>query len=159
MAAESVLCPDPPLSAGSIDGGWLIETQWLPDESTGLAHVTTLYAVVPRHCGAGGYRVSGRGFLDPLHYGDRLDMAFDAGSVVSVPAAWDDTRPLDRGDSFWLPLSRCRGPAAQADDARKWLQARFAGIRIEVRPFAAAAPWPAPASQVRSPSPGQEDGD
>jgi hypothetical protein len=116
--------------AESVDGRWLIETQWLPDESGGLSHVTTLFAVVPKRIDAGRYRIAAVGFNDPLYYGDRLQREFDASDAVANPAAWDDTRVLDRGDAYWLSLSRAAGPAAQAEAARDWLQARFAGLRV-----------------------------
>jgi hypothetical protein len=130
MTAEAASLVDDPVPP-AIDGGWLIETQWLSEQGAGVAHVTTLYAVVPKRPGARAYRVRGRGLRDPLHYGERIDAALDAAAAVAVPASWDDPRPLDRGDSFWLPLSRSTGPAAQADAARQWLQARFGGLLIE----------------------------
>lgn len=116
-----------------VDGRWLIETQWLPDESGGLCHVTTLYAVVPKCASVGRYRIVGGGFNDPLYYGGRLEREFDPTAAISCPAGWDDTRVLDRGDAFWLSLSRAAGPAGQAEAARQWLQARFAGLRVSVR--------------------------
>jgi hypothetical protein len=113
-----------------VDGRWLIETQWLPDESGGMCHVTTLYAVVPKCPGAGRYRIAASGFNDPLYYGERLERVFEPGRAVASVAGWDDTRVLDRGDAYWLSLSRAAGPAAAAEGARAWLQARFAGLRI-----------------------------
>lgn len=119
---------DPP--AASVDGRWLIETQWLPDATGGARHVTTLYAVVPKCGKAERYRLDAAGFRDPLYYGERLEREFDARYAVTSPATWDDTRVLDRGDAYWLSLSRAAGPAGQAEAARSWLQARFAGLRV-----------------------------
>lgn len=116
--------------AASVDGHWLIETQWLPDASGGACHVTTLYAVVPKCGNAGRYRLAAAGFHDPLHYGDGLEREFDASSAVTSPATWNDTRVLDRGDAYWLSLSRAAGPAEQAEAARSWLQSRFTGLRV-----------------------------
>jgi len=119
---------DPP--AASVDGRWLIETQWLPDATGGACHVTTLYAVVPKCRNAGRYRLAAAGFHDPLYYGERLEREFDVRSAVTSPATWDDTRVLDRGDAYWLSLSRAAGPAGQAEAARSWLQSRFVGLRV-----------------------------
>ena len=130
MTAEAASFVDNPVPP-AIGGGWLIETQWLSGQGEGVAHVTTLYAVVPKRPGARAYRVRGRGLCDPLHYGERIDAALDVAAAVAAPASWDDPRPLDRGDSLWLPLSRSTGPAAQAEAARQWLQARFSGLVIE----------------------------
>lgn len=118
-------------TASRIDGSWLIETQWRPDEAgSGLAHVTSLYVVVPKRVDACWYRLGADGFRDPLHYGSRVSREFDPRSAISAASDWRDAPVLDRGDSYWLCLSRAAGPASQADAARQWLQARFAGLRV-----------------------------
>lgn len=120
-------------------GRWLIETQWLPDDAGGMSHVTTLYAVVPKHDGAARYRLCADGFRDPLHYCGWIEAEFDAGSAIAVPATWDDTRVLDRGASYWVSLSRAAGPASQAEAARDWLQSRFAGLCVRALPLGSRA--------------------
>ena len=128
-----MIAADPLASLPAMPGRLLIETQWLPDESGGMCHVTTLFAVVPKCSAARRYRISGVGFDDPVHYGKRLQLEFDPSNAVVCAAGWDDTRVLDRGDTYWLSLSRAAGPAAAAEGAKAWLQARFAGLRVSVR--------------------------
>lgn len=139
MIAPDLSASPPPLPSLPVAGRWLIETQWLPDDAGSLSHVTTLYAVVPKCPPANRYRLAADGFRDPLYYGDRIEMEFDARRAVAGSAGWDDTRALDRGDCYWVSLSRAAGPAAQAEAARTWLQLRFAGLRIAVQPLGVAA--------------------
>lgn len=133
MAKAAVV--EQPLLA-SVKGSWLIETRWTPGELGDLVHVTTLYAVIPKCKGARRYRLSAEGFRDPLHYGSGADLDFDSLAATAEPVDWSDTRVLDRGEAFWLVLSRAAGPGAQAEPAREWLQRRFAGLRVSVWPIA-----------------------
>jgi hypothetical protein len=130
METDVVAAAGQPEAGEWSEGSWLIETQWRPDAAGAAEHVTTLYAVVHKVASATRYRVEATGFDDPLHYGSCFRRSFDAQASVPASADWSDTSILDRGDAYWICLSRAVGPGSEAEQARRWLAARFRGLRI-----------------------------
>ncbi|KNZ32822.1 MAG: hypothetical protein AD742_08885 [Methylibium sp. NZG] len=131
----------------TVAGRYATETQ-----VTGMRYTAAAYAVLPHVAGGVWYTVIGTGFHDKAYYGQHVSLTFAAARAVArlhdglddhhsrQGHLGDSARVQDRGDAFWVCLSRVSGPLAELDDAVAGFEARFGGMAIEAQVSVRATP-------------------